>query len=327
MGASLAQLYRAGKNAEAEALERHLHARREALNDHPLAHALDGVDDGSMAATMQGSIRVKVTDFKNGHKEVCVWRHLPDPQGSLERAIERDLTGDLASREESDREANTRRAVRRAKQAVRHKCKAIRVNSLWTLTYRENVTDRDLVLKHFDRFRRKVERLLPEWRYIAVLECQQRGAWHVHLATHALPSRLERGGVLVKSWDVMRAIWRSVVGELGGNFDESKAANSRYRKGTDGDKRQRMRAGAIASYIAGYVAKEMQESERHRKRYSASTGIDLPRPELYEWPADTPLRELLECAYAALGQRITRAWFDPESCVFFAESDDSEPVG
>lgn len=255
-------------------------------------------------------------DFGNGHKECAVWLHEPDLQKTLDRAIERDWST-LTERGEGDREASAKRAARRAKQKVRHLCKAMGVNSLWTLTYRANVVDRELVLKHLDAFRRRVVDVLGEWKYVAVLEKQERGALHIHLATHALPVRLLQGGAKVKSWNVMRAIWRRVTGELGGNFDEAKR-----RKRWGGSAAIRG-AGAIASYIGGYVAKDMLASELNRKRYSVSKGVELPNAVRECFTRDTALLGLMELAFAAVGENVTRTFFCKESMVFYVESDDS----
>lgn len=287
---------------------------------HPLAGALEGVTDESRGLSAAPRHKLIARDFGNGHREVTVVAEQPDLEKALERAIARDVAT-VVPRGEGDREANIERACRRAKQDVRHKCKVMMVNALWTLTYRANVTDRALVLKHLDAFRRRVVAVLGEWRYIAVLERQERGAYHVHIATHALPVRLVQGGVKVKSWDVMRAIWRRITGELGGNFDESKRA-SRW----SGRAKPIRGAGSIARYIAGYVAKDMRESELNRKRFSASKGIDIP-PAYKALFWDVPMRELIELAFAALGERVTSCWYDAERGVFFAESDDSRPPG
>ncbi len=300
---------------------------REALaaakREHPLHGALDTVTEDSFEATRQGDLRVKVTDFQNGHVEACVWRHRPDPYRTLDRAMERDLRALVPKmpRGEGDREASLAAALRRASQRVRYLCKAMIVNSLWTLTFRENVTDRDLCLKHLKEFIRRVKRVLPDLRYIAVLERQERGAWHVHIATHELPGKLRSAGVSFKSWDLMRSIWRSVVGALGGTFNEAKRAK-RWGKGSKRIKG----SGAIARYISGYVAKDMRDTELNRKRYSHSEGIEVPASYKASFPPETPLNELIELAYAALGRRITRRWFDPVSGVFFAESDDTEAL-
>lgn len=293
-------------------------ARKAAQVLHPLHGVLDGVSDPSLAASTAPRYRLKARDFNNGHKELVICLETPDLDKPLERAT---LPAASCTGVAVDAETNRERAVRRAKQQVRHLAKTMIVNSLWTLTYRANVTDRSLVMKHLDAFRRRVAAVLGEWRYIAVLEKQDRGAYHVHLATHALPVRLVAGGVKVKSWDLMRAIWRSITGELGGNFDEAK------RKRRNGPHSKPIKgAGAIARYVAGYVAKDMHDSEHGKKRFSHSVGIDIPAAYVALFPAgDTTMRELLELAYAFVGDRVTSSWFDAERGLFFIESDDTKP--
>lgn len=328
MGASVASLDRSGWSAEALARAaaadadlaafKALKARRAA---HPLADALDALDEGARAASESPTYRLKARDWGNGHREVCVYRHDPRLHDDLARAIDRDVSAPT-ERGSGDREASQAASVRRAKQQVRHLCKSMIVNSLWTLTYRAGQPDRDLCLRHLKAFVRRVRAVLPEFHYLAVLELQQRGTWHVHLATHALPARLVKGGVKLKSWDVMRAIWRSVVGDLGGNFDEAK------RKRRNGSHHKPIRgAGGIASYIAGYVAKDMALVGFNRKRYSHSEGVFVPDAYRAMWPPGTPLDELIALCYAFVGEHITAAWFDADRGVFFLATDDSGAVG
>lgn len=283
---------------------------------HPWANIWGSLTTESQAASQAPRIRFLARDLGNGHKEAVVMRVMPDPAKALERAIERDLSA-LAPRGLGDRDASQESAARRAKKDVRLKCKAMLVNSLWTLTFRENVTDREVALRCLDRFRRRVAAVIPGWRYIAVLEKQARGAWHIHIATHALPMRLTERGVKVKSWAVMRNIWRSVAGNLGGNFDEAK------KKGRWGTGKPMRGAGAIARYIAGYVAKDMKESELNRKRYSASKGIDIPDAYRALFDGDTSMAELITLAYAAVGDNVVSRWYDADRGVFFIETDDS----
>lgn len=312
-----------------EALERLDHIRtakarhkafKAAKAAHPFAGLVDGVSDASKAASTALRYRFISRDFGNGHKEAVVMREIPDPAKTLDRFIERDLRH-LTPRGEGDREKSIEANVRRAKRDVRHKCKAMAINALWTLTFKQNVTDREIALKCLDRFRRRVVTVIPGWRYIAVLEPQKRGAWHIHIATHALPKLLTDKGVKVKSWNVMRAIWRAVAGDLGGNFDEAK------RVGRWGTSKPMRGAGAIARYIAGYVAKDMANSELNRKRYSASKGIEVPDAYRALFDGDESMAELIGLAFAAVGDNITSRWFDAERGVFFVESDDSGSLG
>lgn len=314
MGSTVKHLDYSGWTAEQLARKAGLEHR------HPFQSALKQASAESIDRSELGEWRMSSRDYGNGLKESALWMHRPNLEKSLQRAIDRD-EGEKRERGDGDLAENVARASRRAKQQVRIWCKSVFVNSLWTLTFKENVIDRDLVLKLLDRFRRRVEKLLPGWKYLAVLERQERGAWHVHLATHALPRMLavsEHGGkpALAKSWDVMRAVWRTVLANDGlhGNFDEAKRkGNGRGVKG----------AGKIARYIAKYVAKDMQENQLNRKRYSCSKGIQLPDAVRASFAHDSRVAGLLELAYSAVGARITHAFYDPVSQVFFVESDDS----
>lgn len=291
-------------------------AFQKAKQEHVFAGIVDGLSDEALAASQKPRIRFMSRDFGNGHKEAVVMRVIPDPHKTLDRFIERELKA-LAPKGMGDREKSIESATRRAKRDVRHKCKAMAINSLWTLTFKQNVTDREVALRCLDRFRRRVALVIPGWRYVAVLEPQTRGAWHIHIATHALPKLLADNGVKVKSWNVMRAIWRRVAGDLGGNFDEAK------RVGRWGTGKPMRGAGAIARYIAGYVAKDMAESELNRKRYSASKGVEIPDAYRALFDGDESMADLITLAYAACGDNVVSRWYDADRGVFFIETDDS----
>lgn len=235
--------------------------------------------------------RVVTLDFGNGHREASIapYRTLAEPPpGWSMWGGWKGGTG-AAARGSGDREASVRRATRRSKTEARKRCKGSGFDSLFTFTYRANVTDRDLVAAHWKECVRRIRRVLPDFAYLAVLERQERGAYHLHVATHRLPATLAWAGVKVKSWNVLRSIWRSVVGELGGNFDESK-------------RRRRSRASSlrVARYITKYIAKDFEDGELNRKRYWA--GGEWQAPErvamLFERrPGDRMSAELLELVF------------------------------
>jgi len=285
---------------------------------HPLANVLEGVSDDSIARSVAPRWKLLARDFGNGHREAVVMRELPDIERDLERSIERDCGLRGVRGEGVNEDDNRARSKRRAKQKVRHKAKAAGFNALHTLTTREPVRDRDEMWGLLAQFTRRVRAVLGEYRYIAVIEDQERGALHVHLASHALPVRILQGGVKLKSWDVMRAIWRSVIGARGGNFDESK------RTGRWGTRKPVRGAHAIASYIAGYVAKDFDAVDFDRRRYSSSKGIEVPAPYRAEWRADAcSFAELIELAFAGVGNNIVSSWLDAERGVFFIATDDT----
>ena len=184
-----------------------------------------------------------------------------------------------AEREEKNRE----RAGRRAKTRVRHLCKVQGLDTLLTLTYRANMQDPERAWKDLREFVRRVRRALPGFAFVAVPERQARGAIHWHLAVHRLPALLAaRNGVKVKSFNVVRAIWRAVVGDVdglaGGNVDVAR------RRG-----RSTQRSAAkVAAYISKYVAKGFDDAAlTGAHRYSSSVGIVVPRAERREVLAES----------------------------------------
>lgn len=227
--------------------------------------------------------KVTIHDLGNGHREASItryrtlsdlpeWWGQPDPEKTVRGA--------------GDREESIKVAARRAKTRVRRQCKVLGVDVLWTLTYRENVQDRALVLKHWKAFVRRVRTVLPDFHYVATLERQKRGAWHIHIATQKLPASLQQKGVMVKSYSLLRAIWRSVVADLGGNFDES-AKKRRSKKN----------AMQIASYIAGYAVKEFEEGELNKKRYMHSEVGTATSTRTFLFGADVSFGELIARVY------------------------------
>lgn len=204
----------------------------------------------------------------NGHTEYCVrplvtW-HL---EGELSQLAYDDYLVEREATAEERRLANLERAAQRAKQRVRHLCKAAGVDTLLTLTYRDNMTEWSTLKRHVKEFNRRMARVIPGWFYVAAYERQQRGAWHVHMAVHRVPREVMHArGVKVKSYSVIRSVWLSVVGDLGGNVDLQSS--------------KRMRAPSrIASYLSKYMTKAFAEGDAWSNRFSSSKGQPVPQPQ------------------------------------------------
>jgi hypothetical protein len=268
---------------------------------------------------MPGEYRLTVHELGNGHREAVVsqvigWEHVrtmrPD---ELEYLQDKYGQQDEADR----RERNAKRAAKRAKARLRRLVKSMGLDSLLTLTYRANVTDEDTCKAHLKEFVRRMRRLIPGFSYVAAYERQERGAWHVHMAVHKLPLKLAASnGVKVKSWSVVRAVWRSVTGEAGGNIDE------RARKS-----RSAWRTAKLASYLSKYMLKAFAEGEEFRNRYSASS-YSLPDPARLHLRG-VQLGEMIELAYAFAADgcsRVVTSFLSDFKDVFFLASEPPPPA-
>ncbi len=187
---------------------------------------------------------------------IRTWEHV----GVLSDQAYADRLASMAATEEERKFANLERAARRAATRVRHLCKVAGVDTLLTLTYRENMRDWSTLKRHMKEFNRRMSKLIPGWFYVSAFERQDRGAWHAHMAVHRLPPELAaKGGVRVKSFNVVRAVWRAVTGELGGNIDvQSRKRNSRRAP------------SRIAAYLSKYMTKAFADGDAWSNRFRAT---------------------------------------------------------
>lgn len=225
------------------------------------------------------TFRVRAHDLGNGHLEASavretVWRELDWDATAMECYLDcvRALEEDAAYQAEKAARA-LKVAANRAKTAVRRSCKVMGASTLLTLTYRHNEQDLARVKADLKEFNRRLLRLMPQLRFVACFERQQRGAYHVHMATGGIPATFTKKAgphglpVRVKSYDLIRAVWRDITKERGGNIDVSR--RKRHSRSTP---------AKIAAYISKYVAKDFVEGEKGSNRYARYGSFEIPSP-------------------------------------------------
>lgn len=256
-------------------------------------------------------------DLGGGHVEVGVsqvWglveSHKVDPEWFENNPDWAVLTD---AEEEEKRQKNRERAARRAKTRVRRLCKSMGLDALLTLTYRANVTDSALSRKHLKEFVRRIRRVVSGFAYVAAFEKQKRGAWHIHLAVHALPRELQWSGCKVKSYSVVRAIWRSVTGDLGGNIDQSRRKRSSQSS-----------AAKIAGYLSKYMIKAFEDGDAWSNRFSASSH-SLPVPVRVRLTG-AALRDVIALAYVDAQDAPSSPWLSPYGDAFFLVIEPPIPI-
>ena len=178
---------------------------------------------------------------------------------------------------------NRDKAARRARTKVRRLAKFKGLTVLLTLTYRENMVDRERMARDLDVFIKRVRRVISGFEYVCVFERQKRGAWHAHIAVRRILTHYVQRGIMVKSYDLLRSMWRGVVGADNGNVDVSR------------NKRIARSSAKLASYLSKYIGKTFDQAEKHVNAYSAS-GRDIP----------DAIRERVICATQA--EAIAKLW-------------------
>lgn len=221
------------------------------------------LDDGPMLKT---TWMVYDRQFPDGQREICTTRSVRIKQiGSL------PLQNRSKRGESEKREQNNEDSAKRAKQAVRLRCKSISADRMLTLTYRENMKDWKRLLKDWDSFRRRMAKF-KQFHYVATVERQERGAFHIHVAV--------RGRQV---YQLIRSIWQKIVGLT----DDGKQAGQinvrdphKFGFGKHG-------AHKLAGYISKYISKDQDTHDLNKKRYWSSRGIVVPEKNYYQLPYGT----------------------------------------
>jgi hypothetical protein len=157
--------------------------------------------------------------------------------------------------ESQDREKNKERAERRARAEVRRKCMAAGLDHILTLTYRENMEEKEKAYHDFELFIRHVHQHIPDWKYVAVPERQGRGAIHFHIGIKGY-----------QDVSLLRSLWLNIVKD--GNIDVS------FRRTATG---AQWKKAKLALYLAKYIGKQERANKASLKPISTNGVSGLPR--------------------------------------------------
>lgn len=248
---------------------------------------------------ISGDFYMDVREFKGGSIEVVVKTTRPMHEGAIRSSADPDSHGNclkamglgywevhgnglkrISADVDPDAEVidksmqNHNRAVRRARQNIRWLVKQIEGDRLLTLTYRKNQEDREEAKADFTRFIRLVRTGwkgcggLPEWQYVAVLERQERGAYHIHCAVRGF-----------QNVNFLRKAWFKALGGQGNETGEGTPGNidvTSPKKARWGTQRSDWQSGKLAGYLTKYLAKTFDLESSEKRRYWHSKDISAP---------------------------------------------------
>ncbi|MCV2361703.1 hypothetical protein LNV08_22305 [Paucibacter sp. TC2R-5] len=131
------------------------------------------------------------------------------------------------------------------------------------------------------------------------------------MAVHKLPPLLGWAGTKVKSYNVIRAVWRSVVGDLGGNIDQQ-----RRRKFS------RQSSAKLAAYLSKYMLKAFEDGDDWSNRYIGSTGVVIPAAQVLRFRG-ARLAELIDLAFGAVAEGVCQVstWLSRYGDAFFISTE------
>jgi len=219
--------------------------------------------------------RVVFRDYGEGNAEATLTIVRPSNKN---KGSHRTLSVDEPTLQQ--REENMKRAVARAKTTIRRTIMAASLDHLLTLTYRDNMQDIKRGWSDLAKFIRLVRVHIRNWPYVAVMELQERGAIHFHLAVSG------RQDVAL-----LRRLWHSVAGGANsGNIDVQFFRGSKAR---------------LAKYLAKYISKDLAEGRsKGLHRYKRSRGIKVPE-QVVLLPHDTAIDSEIIGLFEAHGASVS----------------------
>lgn len=199
-----------------------------------------------------GLVNLTLTEYPEGWRG-CAWQSR-DPPKPRDPCRAQRLKG------ESERWDS---AKVRARARVRHLCRCLGVDHLWTFTKRGKFADLDELWSTWREFCRLMAVRFPNrsWDYVVVPELHADGdTWHIHVG-------------VIGFWDVntLRVLWHRALGAPGlmrgsespGNVDAQYKAKGRVLRS----------AREIARYIAGYIGKGFAIVSSGRRLFASTKGV------------------------------------------------------
>jgi hypothetical protein len=232
--------------------------------------------------------------------------------------------------EERDKE-NRERASKRARQNVRYLVKTIFADHMLTFAYRENVIDRARVAAEWKEYVRLFRIRYPNWQYLAVLEKQERGAYHIHVA-------------VTGKQDIRWALrcWLLAIGQPaeevnawyihGIKLGEKSlgSVNVEPPKRRWGGTAKHWQRNKLAGYLTKYIGKEFEDGDKGAKKYWHSRNAIKPVVEKYWLRAETfaqAVAEAHDIVYYT-GATSLSMWGDFDSgCIWITGETAREMIG
>ena len=194
-------------------------------------------------------------------------------------------------------EENRARSAKRARQSVRFLVKSIFADHMLTFSYRENVEDRARVAADWKEFVRLFRHRYPDWQYLAVLEKQERGSFHIHVAVTAKQDIRW----LLRCWllaigQPAQEVSEWLVGGVKLGERSLGAVNVEPPKRRWGGTAKHWQRNKLAGYLTKYIGKEFEESDKGAKKYWHSRNVERPKIEKF-WLRATTFAQAVEEAH------------------------------
>jgi len=243
--------------------------------------------------------RFRETRFNDGSCEYLA-RRVPTRE-CMDRCRNPDAPRSLKERKPEEIETRKResaaRSTERAKRTLRWAVKQQGLDRMLTLTTRENIEDRDQFLAHLATFYRLIRSTSGAmFPYVCVLEKQERGAYHAHLAIKGFQNVV-----------LLRRLWRKAL-----HPQRLHLAGENSLGNVDIKYRHQLPRRKLIGYLCKYIAKDFGDpgiSLDHRKRIMG-TKHNAPVIREYLYPGDM-FASIEDLVLHHLPQMPGDGWFPP----------------
>lgn len=244
--------------------------------------------------------RAKVVRLAHGQIEVSI---TPANQTSVINArmgfnplLDCPRTKRRTCEEQEERDVeNRQRSTKRARQNVRYLVKSLFADHMLTFSYRANVEERDVVAAQWKEFVRLFRVRHPEWAYLAVLEKQERGSYHIHVAVKGKQDiRWLLRCWLIAIGQPLEEVSEWLVGGVKLGERSLGAVNVEPPKKRWGGASRQWKRDKLSGYLTKYIGKEFEDSDKFAKKYWHSKNVIKPVVERFWLKAATYEQAIIE---------------------------------
>lgn len=228
-----------------------------------------GAESRKKSKELKAQMENEIQEFLGANPDTSV-------TNNPEKLLELHKIKDRYKEQLKSRDDNTKRKVRALRDKIQSNF------DIWThfitLSFQENLTDLSLAKSRFKDWTQRMEKIIPNFKYIYVVEFQERGAIHFHVIASLTPGRKTPKEIFNKirhSWNWGANTNGIQIDGIGYKYVDKKARKQAESQLQSLETSEKVKAvWSVGNYLTSYLDKDADSVLLFgSKMYGASQGL------------------------------------------------------